>query len=224
MAMNYFTNEFFRFFNGLELNNNTVWFNANKKDYENHVKKPFVALTEDIISRISEYDKTINIKASDCIFRINKDVRFAKEKIPYNVYVSANISRLGRKSHEFPGFYFQFNPDKMIIAGGAYMLEKEALQSIRSYILKHNNEFEKIINDPAFKSKMGELKGEKNKIIPAEFKSFSLTQPLIANKSFYFWVELDPKEIISANLAETLMEYYLVGKPFNDFLTKAMKA
>jgi uncharacterized protein (TIGR02453 family) len=222
--MIYFTNEFFKFFNELEFNNNTTWFNANRLAYENNVKKPFVALTEEMISRINKHDKNINLKASDCIFRINKDVRFSKEKIPYKVHVSANISRMGRKSHEFPGFYYQLSPDKMIVAGGAYMLEKEALYSIRSYILKHNKEFESIINEPDFKSKMSEIKGEKNKIIPSEFKSFALTQPLIANKSFYFWVELDSKEILSPNLEDILMNYYITGKPLNDFLTKAMKA
>ena len=222
--MTHFNNQYLRFFEQLENNNSSAWFNENRKTYEAQVKKPFQQFTEEMISEIQKHDPSVNVKASDCIFRINKDVRFAKEKIPYNIHMSANISPAGRKSHEYPGFYYQISSDQIMIAGGVYMVEKDSLQAIRSYILKHNDEFERIINSPDFKEKFREVKGEKNKIIPAEFKSSIAKQPLLANKSFYYDAILDPGYIISPNLTNILMEYYQAGKPFNDFMLKALQS
>ena len=105
--MIYITKEFFTFFNGLQKNNTTEWFNDNRKAYEQHVKKPFSLLIDEMIRRISKHEPDVKITASDAIMRINKDIRFSKDKTPYNTHVSANISKYGKKNKAYPGFYLQ---------------------------------------------------------------------------------------------------------------------
>jgi uncharacterized protein (DUF2461 family) len=75
--------------------------------------------------------------------------------------------------------------------------------------------------DKAFKKIWGEMQGEKNKILSPEFKKAAEKCPLIFNKQFYTWVELNPKIITSDKLMETVMEHYMAAKPLMQFLNKA---
>lgn len=221
--MSYLSKAFIDFFKELSENNTTAWFAEHKKDYETHVKKPFALLVEDIIKRIQKHQPEVQIKASDAIFRINKDIRFSKDKTPYNTHVSANISSQGRKSKEEPGFYFQLSPAGIMIYGGAYMVETENLQNLRSHIAANLKKFATLYNDTVFKEKFGEIQGEKNKKLPDEFKAIVDKEPLIANKQFYFGAELKPKFITQDDLPDILMEYYKAGKKMNDFLKEGLK-
>jgi uncharacterized protein (TIGR02453 family) len=216
-----FSKDFIRFFKDLKKNNNAAWFNENRKLYEKAVKEPFKKFVEEVITRIGKVDPEVRISASDAIFRINRDIRFAKDKSPYNTHVSANISRYGRNGKDYPGFYFQLASDKIFIGGGAYMLEKEGLYNLRERIAKNSAQFEKVIRNSEFVKKFGGIQGEKNKIVQPEFKEALAKQPLIANKQFYYMTELGPEHITKPDLIEFLMEYYHAGKPVNDFLKAA---
>jgi uncharacterized protein (TIGR02453 family) len=216
--MTYFNPAFLTFFTGLSKNNNTTWFNQNRKTYETEVKEPFRTFVEELIDRAG-----VNIKAADCIFRINKDIRFSKDKTPYNTHVSANISPFGRKNKEYPGLYVQLGADRIMIVGGAYLVEKDSLLRIRKTIAKDPVAFEKLLSAPSFKKKFGTIKGEKNKVLPPEFKAMAVRHPLIANKSFYYAAELDAKEVLSPKLADSVMQYNEAGKPVSEYLIKALK-
>jgi uncharacterized protein (TIGR02453 family) len=221
--MSYFDKAFFGFFKDLSANNSTAWFAENRKRYETSVKEPFRKLVEEMIRNIRKYQPEIGITAADAIFRINKDVRFSKEKIPYNTHVSANISSQGRRSKEEPGFFFQLSHDRITVFGGAYAVEPANLQKIRKAIAKDPKGFAALYSDRNFKEKFGAIQGERNKKIPDEFKAAAGKEPLIANKQFFFSAEINPKALLQADLPEVLMEYYKAGKKMNDYLKAAMK-
>ena len=220
--MSYFSPDFMKFFKELASHNTTAWFNENRKRYETHVKNPFSEFVEAVITKAQKLDPAIKIKPSDAIMRINKDIRFSKDKTPYNIHVAAIISQTGKKSKEFPGMYLMISPEKVAIYGGAYMLEKENLQKIRKHIAKNPKEIDKLISTADFKKKFGTIHGEKNKVIPPEFKSAAEKQPLIANKSFYYMAELPAKEALSPKFLNTVMEHYKAGRAVNNYLIKAM--
>lgn len=219
--MSYFNPAFIAFFKDLSKNNSTEWFNTNRKVYEKEVKKPFAGFVDEMIGRIRQYEPGIQIKASDAIARINKDIRFSKDKTPYHTHVAANISLYGKKDKSYPGFYFQLSPEAIHIYGGAYMLENDRLALVRQLISSKVLTFSKVINSPAFLEKFGGIQGEKNKRIPEEFQAALAREPLIANKQFYYSAELKPDLLLSGKLPEQLMEYYLAAKPVNDFLKQA---
>jgi uncharacterized protein (TIGR02453 family) len=221
--MKYFDQDFLDFFKELNNNNDKKWFDKNRKRYEKSIKTPFKEFVDVMIIRIKEDDPDVNIEAKDAIFRINRDIRFSKDKRPYNTHVSANISPHGRKSHSHPGFYFQFSFDKTMIGGGAYQLEKEGLYNIRSKIASSEKKFFKLIEDNDFKKKYKEIQGDRIKRIPSEFQAAYEKQPLIANKQFYFMTETKPDIVLKPSLPDTLMGYYNAGKSINDFLKDALK-
>lgn len=221
--MAYFTTDLMQFLKDLAANNNKVWYDANKKRFENSVKKPFEAFVAEMINRIQQDDKSINIQPKDAIFRIYRDVRFSKDKTPYKTYVSAIISAGGRKNLALPGTYIELNPEHIRIYGGVYQPDKIQLQRIRESIIANPDKFNSLVSDKQFVKCFVELRGEKNKVLPKELKPAAEKQPLIFNKQFYYFGSLDPKLATDNRLPELLMEYYFAGKPMKGFLSKALK-
>ena len=221
--MTYFTKEFNSFFADLAKNNKTEWFHANKKRYEEFVKEPFEEFVAEMISRMQKEDPEINILPKEAIFRINRDLRFSKDKKPYKEWVSAVISKSGKKDKSYPGIYFHIGKKGLMLGGGMHMLEKEDLDKVRHYIQKNSAEFTRLVEEKNFKKMFGGLKGEKNKVLPEEYKKDAEKQPYLFNKAFYFIAEYkDPKVILKSDLAEFIMTHYKSGKGLSNFLKKAI--
>ena len=221
--MAWFTNDFNQFFKDLAKNNDKDWFDMNRKRYEASVKKPFEIFVAEAIVRIARHDKTIRIEPKEAIFRINRDIRFSRDKTPYKLNTSAIISPAGRKDHAEPGIYFELGPESVKFYGGAYMPEKEPLHGIRTAIMRDPKGFRKAIGSKVFTTLFGTVQGEANKVLPAEFKEAAKKEPLIANKQFYVAAELPAKLVADPKLMDVLMEHYLAMRPFNTWLTAAMK-
>lgn len=215
--MSYFTSDFIAFFKELAANNNKAWFDANRQRYEKSVKQPFQEFVDEMIIRIRADDPSVDITSKDAIMRINRDIRFSKDKTPYKTHVAAIISPGGKKDKSVPGNYIHLDAEHIRIYGGAHFLEKEQLQRVRTAIAENLDTFSKLINEPEFKRKFATLRGEQHKRLPEEFRAAAEKQPLIANKQFYYFAKLDAKHILDSNLTDTLMEYYFAGKHVNQF-------
>lgn len=219
----YFSPDFLNFFKELAPNNNKDWFDANRTRYEKNVKEPFYLFVDDVIKTLSKHDASLkNVGAKECVFRINRDIRFSKDKTPYKMYMAAVISEHGRKHIDTPGFYFELNPECIRIYQGAYNLEKPALEKVRKGIAGNLKKFDALVNDKNFKSVYKKVEGEVQKRIPAEFKKAHEKQPLIANKNFYWHAEAPAKIITSDKLIDTLVSHYKTGKKLCDFLADAV--
>jgi uncharacterized protein (TIGR02453 family) len=219
--MNYFNSDFLKFFTELSNNNSKEWFDKNRKIYEKEVKKPFSDFTEEMIVRIKKFDHEIQINASDAILRINRDIRFSKDKTPYNTYTAAIFSKFGKKDKSYPGLYIRLSHQNVMIFGGVYMAENQIIENIRNNIASAPETFAAVYSDLRFKEKFGQIQGEQSKRLPSGFQSVLANEPLIANKQFYYSATLPSKIIISKELADTIIEYYLAGKKVNDFLKMA---
>lgn len=211
---------YFKFFKGLEKENSKVYFDAHRSEYEQHVKEPFKELVQTVIERMRKYEPTLSVDAKDAIFRINRDVRFAKDKAPYKTFCAAHISAHGKKAVGRPGFYFQIGAAGGFIGGGAYMPEKDELAAIRSLLVKKGKDFEKVIKSKKFTEHFGELRGDRNKVVPAEFREAAEKNPLIANKQFFWGADLSKTDVQSDKLVSNLIDYYLAQKPAQDFFNQ----
>ncbi len=219
--MSYFSADYLEFFKELSQNNHKDWFDINRKRYASSVKEPFKSFVALMIDRIAAADPTIATTAKDSIFRINRDIRFSKDKTPYKTNNSAIISAKGRKDKSYPGLYFELSPDAVQIYGGVYGCDTKQLQRIRAEIAQDPTGFQAVLNDKNFKKKYGTLKGEKNKVLPKEFKEAAQTEPLLYNKQFYYGATLDAKHILSPKLPDLIMEHYHAAKPVREFLLRA---
>jgi uncharacterized protein (TIGR02453 family) len=216
--MKYFNDSFFKFLDGLRKNNNKEWFEKNRPVYEKEVKAPFRKLVEDMLARLSKDLPELNRDPSKAIFRINRDIRFSKDKSPYKINVGAVLSRNGMKDQEYPGFYMHFGADEIMVGGGKYFCSKDEIAKIRQEIFYNNKEFTKLLNEKAFKEKFKTLIGDKNKVLPPEYKEFAQKQPLIANKQWWYYANLTRKDVTGDKLDSILYSYFKSTYKINKWL------
>ena len=220
--MTYFSPDYLEFFKELAANNNKEYFDLNRKRYESVVREPFKNFIGQLISEMSKSDPELDIEAKYAIFRINRDIRFSKDKTPYKLNNSALISPAGRKDKNNPGIYLEFGPEKLGVYGGIYMPTPTQVQKVRSYMLTNLEEWEQALNSPSFKKAYGQIQGEKSKRIPKEFREAAEKHPLLYNKQWYYHADLSPNVILSENLMDTILGLWKKAQPVKTFLANAI--
>lgn len=227
--MSYFDTDFLEFFKELDQddNNNKKWFDKNRKRYLKKIKEPFYEFVQELILRLQQEDTELYTDPKESIFRINRDLRFTKDKTPYKLHVSASISNGGRKALNSPGYFIQLSYNRIMIGGGLYNLSREGLYNIRSYIKKYPDELLGLVKDGTFKESFNELIGKKNKRLLPEFKETLSLRPstLIDHKQFYYIRESSNAEpILEPDFFKQIVPYYKSGMNINNFLRKALKS
>lgn len=222
--MAFFTPDFLQFFIDLAPNNHKDWFDLNRKRYENSVKEPFKNFVQHMIAEIVKTDSNFkDLEAKDCIFRINRDIRFSKDKTPYKMNVSAVVAPEGKKSKAVNGIYFEFGPEHVRVYGGIYEIDKDDLLTVREGIANDIKGFQTAYTNPNFKKVFGTILGEKNKVISKELKEAAEKEPLIFNKQWYFYAEFDAETVLDPKLDKLLLDCFDAGKPVENYFSKLIK-
>src|SRR5436309_15895072 len=136
-----FTKRSLTFFRQLARSNEKAWFEAHRTDYENEVRAPMRELIEDLDVRFARFAPEITGDPKRSMFRINRDIRFSKDKSPYKTHVACWFRHQGA-SHKVggeaeegsAGLYFHLQPGKSFVGGGIWMPPRPALNKIRDAI------------------------------------------------------------------------------------------
>ncbi|MCE7998555.1 MAG: TIGR02453 family protein [Rhodobiaceae bacterium] len=125
-----------KFLKDLEKNNSRDWFNDNKQIYEQNIKGP----AEHFLREVQfELERKLGGEVVPKLFRIHRDVRFSKDKTPYNTHVRMAFfgkpGKTGQGTHS--GFYFSLDTKGVIYGAGSMNLEKQALESYRRTVCDH---------------------------------------------------------------------------------------
>lgn len=211
------------FLNQLKNNNNKEWFHANKAWY-NQIKKTWETFINELITEISGFDPALtNLDARQCTFRINRDIRFSKDKSPYKTNLGAFMSKSGRKSI-YAGYYIHLEPEgQSFLAGGVYMPESSALKKIRDEIDYNPDEFKLLVNQQDFKNKFGALSGEKLKTSPRGYSNDHPAIEYLRHKSFLMMHHPDQKVFNSSDFKAYALDVFQSMKPVNDFFNRALE-
>lgn len=131
---------------------------------------------------------------------------------------------MGKRDKSYPGIYFHIGTKGSHARWRiTYARERDELERVHKYIQRNSAEFTILVKDKKFIKMFGELKGEKNKVLPAEFKKDVENQPYLANKAFYFIAEYrDPKVILRPDLIDFMISHYKVGKDLSNYFKKAL--
>ena len=207
----------FQFLKDLKSNNNRDWFNDNRKAYEAATDNS-ASFIEELIVDIQEMDSFItDATAKNSVFRIFKDVRFSKNKDPYKTHFGAAISKGGRKS-EYSGYYIHVEPDnKTMVASGIWHLQAPVLKSVRNEIAFNQEQYEKIINNKAFKSVFGAVTGDRLVRPPKGFDKDHSAVEHLKHKDFVVQHTINDKEVCKAGFKDYLIDKYKIVKPFSEF-------
>jgi len=165
------------FLKKLAKNNNKPWFDSQKAHYI-AAKNDFENFVREIISTLSGFDSDINdLLPKQCTFRINRDIRFSKDKTPYKSNMGASFIRGGKKSI-FAGYYFHLEPGgKSFVGGGLWMPEPDGLKKLRQEIDYCFGEFTKIITSKPFKKQYAGLEMSKDQLLVNVPKGYDKDNP-----------------------------------------------
>jgi uncharacterized protein (TIGR02453 family) len=215
-----------QFLSKLKENNNKPWFDTNRKTYE-IAKKNFAEIVQELIKSIEKFDNSIEeaqLEVKNCTFRINRDVRFSKNKDPYKTNFGASFSKGGKKAHS-AGYYLHIDPNECFLAGGIWMPEPDILKKIRVEIDYNYEEFKNILNAEAFKNSFPNGL-DRNSATVRPPKGYDETNPaieLIKLKSFTASSVVDAKEILKPNFTATVLAGFNAMQPYIAFLNRAIE-
>ena len=203
------------FLSRLKKNNNREWFNANKKEFK-EVQAEAKAFYEALMEAMRAHDDIEKLK----MFRIYRDVRFSKDKTPYQPHFAGSFSRAG--AHLRGGYYLRIRPGESFIAAGFWEPNKEDLYRIRKEFEVDAAPFRKVINNKKFKSIWGELIGEGVKTAP---KGFDKTHPnidLIRKKQLIFVRNFKDGEVSAPDFLKTVNDSFKAIRPYFDLMSEIL--
>ena len=206
----------FAFLNKLKKNNHRDWMQENKKEYLANEKllKQFYASIE---SKLNIEDEISKLK----VFRINRDVRFSKDKTPYNVHRSASFSRSG--AHRRGGYYLRLEPGKSAMAGGFFSPESPDLLRIRREFEMDSSEIRELLNQKYFNKAFGGFNQEyKVKTAPRDFNKEDPNIDLIKLKSYFVVHNFTDAEVFSKDFEANLMYHFLLLRPYFDYMSDVL--
>jgi uncharacterized protein (TIGR02453 family) len=211
-----------KFLKDLKRNNTREWFDANREYYQ-EAKTDFLRFTGELIQHLNTMDPSLGLpEPKDCVFRINRDVRFSNDKSPYKTNMGAYIAPGGKKSMR-AGYYFHLEPGDSFAAGGIYMPMPNVLKALRQAIWDDKEDFLEIIENKTFKSVFPAIYGEQLKTAPQGFPKDDPDIWLLRYKSYSLWKSIPEKDLFGPAIMENLMEIYKTMLPFNAFLNRAIE-
>ena len=214
-----------KFLRDLKKNNNKPWFDAHRSQYES-AKKDFEVFIQEVITKHGKNDPDIkDIIAKNCLFRINRDVRFSKDKSPYKSNMGAYISKGGKKS-PYSGYYFHCEPGQSFIGGGIWQPEPDKIKKVRQEIDYNWDEFKKIIGSKKFKSIYEDLSTGDDMSLSKVPQGFEKDNPAAKYLKLKSWVairNIKDTDLTSKNLVKLTVDTFNTLHPLLLFLNRAVE-
>jgi uncharacterized protein (TIGR02453 family) len=173
------------FFGQLKKNNDRDWFKAHKADYDGAIKLPAELFRDEVAHGLSEI---VGFEISGKVFRQHRDVRFSKDKTPYNTHL--HIGFFGAGGNTTPGFYFGLEFNNIIVGGGCMGFEKQALVNYRDRVAGADGvKLGKLLRD--YQKKGWRLDEPDLKRVPSGYDKDHERGALLRRKGLALWRDFD---------------------------------
>ena len=214
------------FLSKLKKNNSKDWFEQNRDCYD-HYKTDILELTENLLTGLSKFDQSIsraNLDPKKCLTRVNRDLRFSKDKTPYKNYVLIVFNKNGFHGNT-AGYYIQIEPSANFLGGGIWQTTPELLKKIRQEIDYSYNDIYKIISSPKFqKTFPNGIQGVgKLKKMPDGYDETNPASELLKMKGFCTKEIISDKTLSSKDCIATILDSFKTSKPLIDYINKAIE-
>lgn len=213
-----------KFLAQLKKNNNKPWFDAHRTQYE-AARIDFSNFIQLVIDAVQQSDPTITgLTARDCQFRINRDIRFSKDKRPYKENFGAFICRGGRKSI-YAGYYFHCAPGNSFMGGGLWMPEPANLKKVRQEIDYNWTDFQAILKDRRFKKTYGDLLKNDDLSLSNAPKGYEKDNPALSYlklKSLIAETTVTDEEVMKSGLHKKTVRAFETLQPLLHFINNAL--
>lgn len=213
--------ELLGFLTQLKSNNNKVWFEENKKKYT-ELREEYVGFMDSLLLKVRGLEDIPLVEAKKTVFRIYRDVRFAKDKTPYKINISSIIDR-GPSWYFKCSFYIHIEPGASFIAGGVWEPSPAALKAIRQEIDYNPLPLLAILNSENFKRNFGKMEGDKLIKAPKDYPADHPNIDLLKHKQLIISKKLSDTEILAPDFQAQIFELYKNALPFFNYFDVVLK-
>ncbi len=207
------------FLKKIESNNNREWFHANKEEYLK-AQQGIVAFADNLLAEMQKHDDIETVSGKKSLFRIYRDVRFSKNKTPYNIHWSGGFKRATNKLRG--GYYFRLEHGNFIVACGFWGPNPKDLKRIRQEIDHYPEVFEKVLTSKKFQKQFGELQGDGVKTAPKGYKIDHPNIELLRKKQFIIAKSFPIKEVLEKDYYKKVNALYKDMRPFLDMMSEVL--
>ena len=206
----------FDFLKKLENNNNREWFNENKKEFKT-IEKEIKGVYNAVMNNLNKHDNIDRLK----MFRIYRDVRFSKNKMPYKTHFGGSFHRM--KPQLRGGYYLHIKPqDESFIATGFWEPAPADLFRIRKEFEMDDGEIRNIMHQESFKRIWGDLVGDEVKTAPKGFSRDHKAIDLIKKKQYIFIKRFTDKQVLSPNFIDEVDQAFRGIRPYFDYMSDVL--
>jgi uncharacterized protein (TIGR02453 family) len=208
----------------LKENNYKEWFHENKPQYD-EAKKEFEEFVKLLIQEVHLIDNEIGYpEPKDCIFRVFRDIRFAKDKTPYKTNFGVFLARGGNRKSEYGGYYIHLEPGRSMIGGGIWLPQPDVLKALREEIYHNVDEFLAITSDKAFQKQFGDL--DQEYLLKTSPKDYPKDWPhihLLKQKSYTVSKRIPDEVVTSADYMKEIRAVFTAMAPMNKYFNRVIE-
>lgn len=209
--MSVFPPETFTFLNGIAARNEKAWFDANRDLYEAGFVAPAKAFVAELGPRLREISPSVQFepKVNGSISRLNRDIRFSKDKRPYKEHLDLWFWHGGRRSWEVPGFWFSLTPQRVMLGVGLYRFDREQLESYRQSVIHPRSGKALVAAVAEVKAKGPYWIGEKTrKLMPRGYEADPSRAEYLLYDGLTAGIELPPNIVAQPDFLDRCVEHY----------------
>ena len=212
-----------QFLSELKKNNVKEWFDANRSRYD-AAKENMNGVFAELITEMGKFDKDIAVlPLKDCTYRINRDVRFSKDKTPYKTNIAAYFAKGGKKS-DASGYYLHTEPGGAFIGAGCWWPHAKLLSAIRQEIDYNFKNWQKVLSEKQFRKVFGDgvLKIHTLQRAPKGYEENNPAIEFLKLKSFNVIQKFTDAEMLQKDFVKLTAVKFKTVKPMINFLNKAL--
>jgi uncharacterized protein (TIGR02453 family) len=207
------------FLKRLKRNNNREWFARHKDEYLN-ARANVEAFADALLDRLNTHDTLETPSGKKSLFRIYRDVRFAKDKRPYNTHWSGAFRRATRRRRG--GYYFRLEPGASVLVGGFWGPEPQDLKRIREDIAADLAAWQKMLSAKRLRSTFGGLGGEQVATAPRGYAKDHPAIELLRYRQFLLKHSFTDEEVCRKDFLRRADAVFRDLRPFFDFMSEVL--
>jgi uncharacterized protein (TIGR02453 family) len=208
-----------KFLKDLEKNNNREWFNAHKSVYLSAQQNVYDFI-EQLIIEMNKHDVLEGDSGKGSLFRIYKDVRFSKDKSPYNPRFAFSFQRATKLRRG--GYYVHLKPGNCFMGCGFFTPNPEDLKRIRQDIDANFSAWKKLLRTKSIVENFGEIQGETVATAPKGFSKDNPAIELLRHKAFTFRHDFKDDEVLEDNFLKEVNSRFKAIRPYFNYMSELL--
>lgn len=207
------------FLKNLSKNNNREWFTSHKSNYLT-AQTNVIQFLDELIATLNQHDRLETQTGKESLYRIYNDVRFSKDKSPYNPRFAGNLRR--QKPALRGGYYFWIKPGESRVGCGFTYPNPEDLLRLRQDIDSNHKQWRRLLNSKVLQKTFGEMHGDQVKTAPRGFAKDHVAIDLLRYKQFWFERSFTDKEVLANNFLDQVNKTFKSIRPFFDYMSEVL--